>query len=79
MWIPVGSLKPNGTIDGKKFSEKFGRRNYNNKSKFEKYQDPLNEEFSLQIKSVEKYGGFYISRYDISSDDKDGKPPFYNG
>lgn len=74
VWIPVGSLKPNGTIDGKKFSKKFGRRNFNDISEFEKYQDLLNEEFSLQIKSVEKYGGFYISRYNISQNDKDGKP-----
>lgn len=28
VWIPVGSLDSNGTLDGEHFSEKFGRRNY---------------------------------------------------
>lgn len=27
VWIPVGSLDYNGTLDGKRFWEKFGRRN----------------------------------------------------
>ena len=27
VWIPVGSLDSNGTLDGEHFSEKFGRRN----------------------------------------------------
>ena len=29
VWIPVGSLKPNGTLSGKCFCEKFGRRKFN--------------------------------------------------
>ena len=28
VWIPVGSIDSNGTLDGEHFSEKFGRRNY---------------------------------------------------
>ena len=28
VWIPVGSLDSNGTLDGVSFTEKFGRRNY---------------------------------------------------
>ncbi len=28
VWIPVGWLDSNGTLDGSSFTEKFGRRNY---------------------------------------------------
>ena len=81
VWIPVGSLEPNGTIDGKNFSEKFGRRIYCKYDRFEneleyiddevanelwKYNEPLNGTLLQQCGSVEKYGGFYISRYNIS-------------
>lgn len=67
VWIPVGFLDANGTIDGENFDEKFGRRNYrgNEFSKDEFYEE-MTEELRSQKESVEKYGGFYISRYDIS-------------
>ena len=67
VWIPVGSLDDNGTLDGKRFWEKFGRRNYMN-DKFSDYgfNEALNDELLEQLKSVKKYGGFYISRYNIS-------------
>ena len=63
VWVPVGSLDSNGTLDGKNFSEKFGRRNYTDD---EFSNEPLNDELIEQVKSVKKYGGFYISRYNIS-------------
>ena len=67
VWIPVGSLNFNGTLDGEYFSEKFGRRNY--RSDFfseDDYNEELNDELLEQLESVKKYGGFYISRYNIS-------------
>lgn len=71
VWIPVGSLDSNGTLDGENFSEKFGRRNYM-KDKFSDnaFNEALNGELFKQLKSVRKYGGFYISRYNISRSKK---------
>ena len=67
VWIPVGSLDSNGTLDGKHFSEKFGRRNYtNDEFSADGFNEALNGELLEQLESVKKYGGFYISRYDIS-------------
>lgn len=72
VWVPVGSLPSNGTLDGKHFTEKFGRRNYMNDETavFKNFYESLNDDdFIKQIRSVKKYGGFYISRYNISTDD----------
>ena len=67
VWIPVGSLDSNGTLDGKYFSEKFGRRNYmNDEFSKDEFHEALNGELLEQLESVKKYGGFYISRYNIS-------------
>ena len=88
VWVPVGSLKPNGILNQETFTEKFGRRNYmdarekdefiniNEVKKIYKilgnynflkyFFEPLTDEFVAQIESVKKYGGFYISRYDVS-------------
>ena len=78
VWIPVGSLDSNGTLDGKHFSEKFGRRNYmNDEFSFAKFSEALNSEMLEQIESVKKYGGFYISRYNISRS-LEGKPQSVN-
>ena len=76
VWVPVGALDSDGTIDGKNFCEKFGRRRISQIShanqKFtidvNMYKEPLEGEFLEQYESVNKYGGFYISRYNISSD-----------
>ncbi len=79
VWTPVGLLTANATLDGIHFNEKFGRINYLN-DEYEKYEfsekfyDPLTSELFLQKESVEKYGGYYSSRYDISKDEKTGKP-----
>ena len=86
VWIPVGSLDSNGTLDGEKFSEKFGRRNYR-KNVFsndglqlpsEVYKEALNARLLKQLESVKKYGGFYISRYNISKN-SEGKPQSVKG
>ena len=74
VWIPVGSLNSNGTLDGEHFSEKFGRRNYMNNE----FNEALNDELLEQLESVKKYGGFYISRYNISKSSK-GKPQSVKG
>ena len=80
VWIPVGSLDSNGTLDGVSFTEQFGRRNYTNVifSQEEFHEELTTEksyglpfksksyELALQLKSVRKYGGFYISRFNIS-------------
>ena len=79
VWIPVGSLYSNGTIDGKHFSEKFGRRNYmHNKFSHDRFNEDLNSELLKQLESVKKYGGFYISRYNISKS-LAGKPQSVKG
>lgn len=79
VWIPVGSLDSNGTLDGETFSEKFGRRNYHNEEFSDSaFHEILNDELREQIKSVKKYGGFYISRYNISKS-SDGKPQSIEG
>jgi len=67
VWIPVGSLDSDGTLDGEHFSEKFGRRNYRDDGFSDYgYNEALNGELLKQLESVKKYGGFYISRYNIS-------------
>ena len=70
VWIPVGSLKPNGTLDGgKTFSEQFGRRNYMHDRFSEAGYSSNRGFFTEKLASLKKYGGFYISRYNLS------KPP----
>lgn len=67
VWVPVGFLDPNGTLDGSSFSEKFGRRNYLvGEFSDGEFNEELEEELHKQWESVQKYGGFYISRYNIS-------------
>ena len=79
VWIPVGSLDSNGTLDGKDFSEKFGRRNYmNNEFSDDEFNEALNDELLEQLESVKRYGGFYISRYNISKS-SEGKPQSVKG
>ncbi len=67
-WCPVVLLKSNGTIDGKNFNSKFGRRNYQNDifSKDAFWEDLSYNLYRQQYESVIKYGGFYISSYNIS-------------
>lgn len=68
-FIPVGSLKSNGILNGEQPSQKFGRRRW-----YPKEPDELGEESILgnqnplweQLQSVRKYGGFYVSSFHIS-------------
>ena len=79
VWIPVGSLDSNGTLDGKDFSEKFGRRNYiGDEFSADAFNEALNDELLEQLESVKRYGGFYISRYNISKS-SEGKPQSVKG
>lgn len=73
VWVPVGLLEANGTLDGVSFTEKFGRRNYRN-NEFSKtgYHEPLDGQLVVQKKSVDMYGGYYITRYPISKDKESG-------
>lgn len=79
VWVPVGNLISDGTVGGIYFSRKFGRRNYYEED-FSKngFDEPLSSEFLEQIESVEKYGGFYISCYNISKS-PEGKPQSVKG
>lgn len=80
VWVPVGCLEANGTLDGQHFDQQFGRRNYCKDNFSEKgYYEPITEEFKKQCESVKKYGGFYISRYDISKNIQTGKPQSIKG
>ena len=85
VWIPVEKLKPNGTMDGKNFTEKFGRRMfgmdisdapaYIDGKFYNIYNGELDDpEFELHCTSIKKYGGFWFSRYDLSKNEKTGKP-----
>ena len=80
VWVPVKFLIPDGTIDGMTFENTFGRRYYIEEEyiKCIGYYEDLTEELSSQIESVTTYGGFYISRFDISKS-KDGKPQSVKG
>lgn len=71
VWTPVTFLDPNGTLDGEHFTEKFGRRNYQEDVfSDDKFNETLDGELLEQFESVKKYGGFYISRYNISKGSK---------
>jgi len=80
VWIPVGFLDPNGTLDGTNFSEKFGRRNYQgNEFSDGEFNEALDDELRKQCASVQKYGGFYISRYNISKNKETGEAQSVKG
>lgn len=79
VWVPVKFLEPDGTLDGKEFSQKFGRRNYQDDDfSDDGFNEPLAGGLVEQVKSVKKYGGFYISRYDISKS-PEGEPQSVRG
>ena len=82
VWVPVKFLVPDGTLDGKSFKKKFGRRYYSvrreNADSSNEFYENLTDELLAQIESVRMYGGFYISRFYISRS-KDGKPQSVKG
>lgn len=72
-WVPVGWLEFNGTLDGRHYNERFGRRNFRyNEFSAEEYSEPMCRVLEEQIQSIVKYGGFYISSFLISKGE-DGK------
>ena len=80
VWIPVGFLDANGTLDGTNFSEKFGRRNYQDDEFSDgEFNEELEEELRKQWESVQKCGGFYISRYNISKNIQTGEAQSVKG
>lgn len=80
VWTPVGLLTANATLDGIHFNEKFGRMNYrNNVFSESRYHEPLVGELFLQKESVDKYDGYYSSRYNISKDRLTRKPRSVKG
>lgn len=67
VWVPVKELPANGTLDGKTFSEQFGRRNYcADEFSESRFHEDMDGELRRQAESVERYGGFYVSRYLVS-------------
>lgn len=80
VWKPVNMLSATSTLDGIHFNEKFGRMNYRNEEFSEsKYNEPLVEELLETKKSIDEYGGCYITRYKISKDQKTGEPRSIKG
>lgn len=80
VWTPVGLLTANGTLDGIHFNEKFGRMNYMyDKFSESEFHEPLVGELLSQKESVDKYDGYYSSRYYISKDEETGKPRSVKG
>lgn len=57
-----------------------GIKDYQNNEFSEcKFHEKLTEELKLQIESIREYGGFYISRYNISKDRKTVNPQSVKG
>lgn len=69
VWIPVCVLAADGTLNGSEYNVQFGARDYGYSGQPSRN---VPEELQKQAESVEKYGGFYISRYPMSMDD-DGR------
>lgn len=66
VWIPVGFLEADGTLDGENFDQQFGRRNFRGEEfSFEEYHEEYESEM---LESIKKYGGFYISAYVASKE-----------
>lgn len=73
VWVPVGSLPANGTLDGINFIEKFGRRNFQRQMFSDaKIHEHMTPALAAQMESVKNYGGFYVSAFNISMGN-DGK------
>lgn len=80
VWTPVSLLKANGKLYGVSFTEKFGRRNYQNWEFSESgFHETLVGGLILQKESVNKYNGYYSTRYNISKDTETGKPRSIKG
>ena len=80
VWIPVDMLSATSTLDGRNFNKKFGRMNYHGEEFSEsRYNEPLVGELAETKKSIDTYGGIYITRYKVSRDKKTGEPRSIKG
>ena len=80
VWLPVNMLSDTSTLDGNHFNEKFGRMNYRNEEFSEsEYHEPLVGELAETKKSIDIYGGYYITRYKVSKDKNTEKPRSIKG
>ncbi len=80
VWKPVNMLSATHTLDGKHFNEKLGRMNYRNEKFSEsEYYEELERELAETKKSIDQYGGCYITRYKISKDKRTGEPRSVKG
>ena len=80
IWVPVKNLTPNGTLDGGlSFNSQFGRRDFYKHKRKDWQKHPFNPSLYYEkvdekkLRSLEKYGGFYVSQYTISKNE-DNKP-----
>lgn len=75
VWIPVGLLSANATLDEIHFNENFGKMNYRDDifSKSGCYKQLDGEILFQQV------NGYYSSRYDISKDEVNGRPRSVKG
>ena len=79
--IPAGysSIYVSGILNKPSYTEKFGRRTYYcNVFEERFFHEPSSFELAMQVENVREYGGFYISRYNISKSSK-GKPQSVKG
>lgn len=81
VWIPVGFLDSDATLDGETFAEKFGRMNFDNSDfSANDYHEEVNQEL---FESIKKYGGYYLSACHASKEKgklvfKKGNMPWVN-
>jgi len=67
VWCPVSLLDADGTLDGGDFKYKFGRRNFRNDDFSDVgFTEVMDGKFFDQVHSIKAYGGFYITRYNLS-------------
>lgn len=79
VWIPVGYLDSDGTLNGVSFDEKFGRRNYMlDNFAMDSFNEMMDKKMYQEYESVKKNQGFYISRFNISKT-SEGKPQSVKG
>lgn len=69
VWIPVCAITPNGSVDGIHLKKQFGRRSFDDTEiiSYKETMDSLQTQSIRQRDSVAEYGGFYISKYLIST------------
>lgn len=76
VWVPVldPRVKADGTLDGTNYNSKFGRRAFQGEAFSPSYFYEVNDT-ALQdmTSSINKYGGFYIAKYEMSNNNDKGQ------